>query len=96
MKYWRCLAGGWALGRIGAADCGLRLKPGGWSLWRGETGKECTGYMRLAVLGLGHGTAGTEPGQIVAWQLEVPVPGRDLVGDSCAGPAANQHARRGT
>lgn len=40
MKYWRCLARGSALGRIGAADCGLRLKPGtlrlgGWSLLEG-------------------------------------------------------------
>ncbi len=53
MKYWRCLARGSALGRIGAADCGLRLKPGtlrlgGWRLWRGGRAAS-TGYMHLAV-----------------------------------------------
>lgn len=53
MKYWRCLARGSALGRIRAADCGLRLKPGtlrlgGWSFLEGGSSSS-TGYMHLAV-----------------------------------------------
>lgn len=93
MKYWRCLARGSALGRIGAADCGLRLKPGtlrlgGWSLLEGGNSK----YKQQVPDTCTWRCLDRHGGQILAWQ----VPGRDLVGDSCAGPAANQHARQGT